>query len=295
MATLANPDWVGRELWGFRGQRDASWGLMPSAFREGTILGFQAKTHAPPPAKPMDRKDEERRAIVNFLFLADRVGIAVPGDGQHIRVPKLPGHPQRVDLAYWPWQEVLDTLAIAQHHGVPTRLIDFSHNPLVAAFFACYDAWKHFGRPSIEDGIADKGLVGIFAINIRNIMVHVTHRSQSSKSPRLIIISAPRASNSFLHHQDGFFLLDLDTDARGYPPLERAYEDVLEELRQAKRTIYEDPPLKKLMLPYSQVPQMLALLADEFVNIARIQPTPDNVVQALRDNQTLFKGTDRHR
>lgn len=37
----------------------------------------------------------------------------------------------------WLPKELLELAALAQHYGIPTRLMDWSHDPLTACFFAC--------------------------------------------------------------------------------------------------------------------------------------------------------------
>jgi hypothetical protein len=89
--------------WAFRGERDERWPLYSSLSRY--LQGFRIAPAAWP--------EQERRIIRIFKRKAH----------QFLEKP-----PELDDDFQW--------LALMQHHGAPTRLIDFTWSPYVAAFFA---------------------------------------------------------------------------------------------------------------------------------------------------------------
>lgn len=283
--------WGGQPAWdwGFRGQGNAEWDLLPSAFRKGTLLSYANARFKAPIRDLATQHWCEFKLIQHFLYLADRVGLSVPGDAQHFRLP--PTTDQRWASDAWPQEDVLETLAIAQHHGVPTRLLDITHNALIAAFFAADDA----RNPKTVKGAKR---FGVWAVDLSMIRQAAALRVKKGKEPRLIHVTAPRAGNSFLHNQDGLFLLDREA-SRGPARLgrfEKLDEGVDAIWQEIQAEAFDDlpyyrpspaSPMVKITAPVSIAMDVLDLLDRDFYNRARIMPTHDRVVETLRFQRTL--------
>ena len=122
----------GRE-WIFRGapRSDYDHPLRPSAFREDAFapfIPFQASRMALSGKEQRDLEDH----FVQYCSEADHAGIHVPSDRPELRDPRCAI--RDYDPNEFPPINKHHMFALAQHYGMPTRLLDWSRLPLVGMY-----------------------------------------------------------------------------------------------------------------------------------------------------------------
>ena len=215
-------------------------------------------------------KAAERLVVAAFIELADQTGLIVPRDNVAILWDKpFPLHDQIVEfLALGSshqrnvTQDITDeyasiAFALARHHEVPTRLIDFTYRPLVAAFFSAN------GEEVTEDE------------SDRYIVVWAIHQ-KSLRRTDLQVVKHRRSEIGFMQAQDGAFIYDTKADEKYW------FAGVWSPLEHVIHELAEKGYAFKFTLPYSKRRDLLDKLMLKGISKPTLMPSFDNVAQEIR-------------
>lgn len=260
----------------FRGHAMEDWTLLPSALRDGVVNDFLKGCGAgrnPPYSTVLQKLNGSIEAFTNFNALAIHSSLSLPEDSQFHRNAKLnQSITGQLTPGDFPAPIQRSQYAMAQHHGVPTVLLDWSYDPLVACYFAALTRIQ-----LALDGVTSETGLSVWVFNPEAAEVYFKEKKQWVE-----LVTAPYDANPYLSAQCGLFtLLQWKSDLAPKEVLP------LEKIIAGNVTGMTEPVLYHLTLPASEIPYIAMGLLDYGYTEAKIKPGFYSLVPTMKERQRV--------
>jgi FRG domain len=287
------------DAWVFRGHSEDEYQLTPSALRNTDAFAkFGTDRCDDNTSQIMAEMDVLRR----FFNLADATGLPLPEDSQVLRasIQRLftQSYFDKLEKGeeLWPPLNLWSLLGIAQHYGIPTRLMDWTRRAKVAAYFAASEAAAKLSKikddERIEIGEKKKLCVWAFAFDRYVSFYNPEHwrffGRVAPPDPPVVKVTAPHAHNPNLHAQDGLFSLQMKSmKQRLSDDVDRSSLEAFLQKTMADDGVNSSKLFYRIRLRWSEATHLMWRLRQDGIGHATIYPGYGGVVGALKEEHAL--------
>ncbi|MGI9065509.1 MAG: FRG domain-containing protein [Pyrinomonadaceae bacterium] len=274
----------------FRGHGDQRYQLIPTALRPSKPIDANEQPNKVERQTNEAQIDLEIATIADFFERADANGLSLPEDSQALRsrlfdlTYKEEARINADGLFIWPPEELLSLIALAQHYGLRTRLLDWTRRAFTAAYFAAIEAARWQKEP--EHAPAGLERLAVWALKDTydlHLIVSGKNCQRMQRIKEITIVTAPTATNPNLLAQSGVFTLHRPATIELKSQVEPEPLDCVAMRLQEEDDIHQH--LVEYSLPIDESPKLLHLLAIEGVNAASLFPGYNGVVRAMKEKE----------
>lgn len=273
----------------FRGQASEKYELIPSALRPKSKKFFDKVALQGSLYDEIEYNQLQNEYLVlrQFYKICDKEGLAVP-NVDRIRLT-LNDHEDLQTLftnENWLPYDLWEIAALAQHYGLPTRLLDWSHDLYIALYFSIED---HLNKRKFPDGTK---YVVLWALNLPVLsilpnsvfplrLIQPMYHGNPNLAAQKGLFTMWQTRKDVKNHPQGIMTIDVNKKINR-KPLDKLLQEYVDNDMQVIGI-----NMKKILLPIDGIKELYKFLAIYGYTAARVYPGYNGAAQSIKHLQVI--------